>query len=322
MDDSIMITGLGAVIGQGIARSLLDEKMGFRLVGIDENEFSAGFQWTDVSYSVPKTDDPSWISFVTEICNKEKVLFIIPGIEQDIKALLNNRYELVKSTKAVPFLNSSEALRVGFDKWKLYCFAKHLNILMPLTWLVNDVSISSISDELFPLLLKPRKGMASKGIHKVENKNDLEYWFKRINVTDYMLQQYIGSDDEEYTVSIFGFKDGTLSEPFALRRKLNYGSTFEAETVYDRSLSKEVSRIAKVLNIVGPTNLQYRRVGNDFFLFEINPRFTSSTSIKSAFGFNEPLMAIKSFVLGQSHKISKFKKGRCSRYLADSIIFK
>ncbi len=320
MSQSILITGVGAVIGQGIIKSLCNENLPFRLVGIDASSSAVGFQWTDASYTVPRADNPSWVSSIIEICNKEKVILVLPGIEQDVKVLLENKDKLVKSTKALPLLNSSEALRVGFDKWELYCFAKQNEVPMPLTWLVNDVNTDLMLDTSYPLLLKPRKGMAGKGIHKVENRGDFDFWIKRIQNNDYILQQHIGDDDDEYTVSILGFRDGTLSEPFVLKRKLNYGSTFEAETICDSDLSNEVSRIAGKLKIVGPTNFQFRKVENEYFLLEINPRFSSSTSIKSAFGFNEPLMAVKSFILGQSQVSLELKKGRCSRYLADSII--
>lgn len=321
MNDSIMITGVGAVIGQGIVKSLLNENLQFRLVGIDANSFSVGFQWTDVSYTVPRTDDPLWISSIVEICNKEKVVLILPGIEQDVKALLQNRDTLIKNTRAFPLLNSSEAMRVGFDKWELCCFAKQYAVKVPLTGLVNNINTDFISNVSYPLLLKPRKGMAGKGIYRVENREDLDYWIRRIQVSDYILQQYIRDDNDEYTVSIFGFHDGILTEPFALKRRLNYGSTFEAETIYEPNLSEKVSRIARKLNIVGPTNFQFKKVGDDHFLLEINPRFSSSTSIKSAFGFNEPLMAVKSFILRQSKVRLELKRGRCSRYLADSIIY-
>lgn len=319
MNASIMITGVGAVIGQGIIRSLQEENLNFRLVGIDASPYSVGFRWTDASYTVPRTDDPAWLASIIEICKKENIVLILPGIEQDVKALFRDQKELTKYTDASPLLNSHNALKVGFDKWELYSFAKQHNVKVPLTWLIGYGNIDLISKVAHPLLLKPRKGMAGKGIQRIEEKDDLEYWIKHIHANDYILQQYVGNDDDEYTVSIFGFKDGTLSEPFAMKRKLNYGSTFEAETVYDPNLSEEVYRIARELNVIGPTNFQFRKENNDYFLLDINPRFSSSTSIKSAFGFNEPSMAVKSFILGESQIQLKLKRGRCSRYLADSV---
>lgn len=321
MNASIMITGVGAVIGQGIIKSLNGKNIRYRLIGVDANPFSVGFQWTDTGYPVPLVNDPRWVDSIIDICGKENVVLILPGIEQDVKAFLRHFEKIVKNTSALPLLNSSDALRVGFDKWELYLFATQNDMKMPLTWLVTKVNISSLSDSAYPLLLKPRKSMAGKGIYKVDHADDLRFWVGRLPVNEYMVQQYVGSDDEEYTVGIFGFKNADISEPFALKRRLNYGSTFEAETVYDANLSAVVSRMANKLHIVGPTNFQFRKVGDEYYLLEVNPRFSSSTSIKSAFGFNEPLMAVKNFIEGEFPIKLELKRGRCSRYLADSFVF-
>ena len=321
-ESSILITGVGAIIGQGIIRSLLGKDLEFRLVGIDANPCSVGFHWTEVSYTVPRTDDPDWLPSIIDICNREKVVLVLPGIEQDAKAFSQNLEEIRKRTKALPLLNSPEAERVGFDKWELYLFALAKNVKTPPTWLPTEEQMDPLRNYHYPLLLKPRKGMAGKGIYRLESGVDLKFWKERLPPNEYILQENIGTDDEEYTVSIFGFKNESLSEPFALKRRLSYGSTFEAETIFDSGLSSEVTRIANELKVVGPTNLQFRKVEKEYLLMEINPRFSSSTSIKSAFGFNEPLMAIKSFLYGKTEIHLELKTGRCSRYIEDYIVFK
>ena len=102
MSSSVLITGVGAVIGQGIIKALREVNLPFRLVGIDANPFSIGFMWTDTSYTVPRSDNPAWLTSIIEICKKENVILILPGIEQDIKALLQNQEEITKHTNALP----------------------------------------------------------------------------------------------------------------------------------------------------------------------------------------------------------------------------
>ncbi len=319
MSCSVMITGVGAVIGQGIIRSLRMEDLDTRLISVDANPLSVGFKWSDAYYAVPKVTDPSWLPVFIDICKKENVDLILPGIEQDVKALMANRQEIINKTAAFPLLNSDEAFRVGFDKWELCLFARQQSLNVPQTWIAADVEVHSIPGPLYPLVLKPRKGMAGKGIYVVEKEDSLKCWLKLVRRDEYIIQQHIGNDDEEYTVSIFGHYDRSLSVPFILKRRLSYGSTFEAETVDSALLSDAVVRIAKQLKIVGPTNIQFRKSGENYYLLDINPRFSSSTSIKSAFGFNEPVMAVKSFLMRQPQVPLALKKGRCSRYIEDSI---
>lgn len=321
MSLSLMVTGVGAIIGQGIIKSLKNSGLSLRMIGIDANPSAVGFQWVDVKYIVPMADDSSWCDAVINICKKEDVVLVLPGIEQDVKALLRNRDRLYVDAKAALLLNSSEAFEVGFDKWKLFCFAEKNKVKIPPTWLFKEVNTGGLTDDIYPLLLKPREGMAGKSIYRIENTDDLRYWSSRVKTNEYILQRYVGDDHEEYTVGIFGFKSGELSEPFILKRRLNYGSTFEAETVKDEALAEEVTRIAKKLHIIGPTNLQFRKVRGDYLILEINPRFSSSTSIKSLFGFNEPIMAVKSFLLGEPSVRLKLKRGRCFRYIEDYVIY-
>lgn len=315
---TILVTGVGAVIGQGIVKSLKMAKINSRVVGIDCNSHSVGFHWTDASIIVPRADDPAWPDTIINICNEEKIDIVLPGIEQDVRALINHRAAITHGTNAQILLNSPLALKVGLDKWELNQFAAKHDILVPKTWLARDAE--EITAE-YPLLLKPRQGMAGKGIHLLKSPNELKEWLTRITIDHYMIQEYIGTDDEEYTVSVFGCSDGTISQPIMLRRKLNYGSTFEAETVFDPVLAACASEAAGKLSICGPTNLQYRKKGNSYFLIEVNPRFSSSTSIKSAFGFNEPAMAVTSFLQKRTIEPLKIRKGRCSRYIEDWIVY-
>lgn len=315
---TVMVTGVGAIIGQGIVKSLKRTENPSRLVGVDCNAHSVGFHWTDASRVVPRADDPAWLDVITTICNTEKVDLILPGIEQDVRALIHYRDAIERKTSACILLNSFLALQVGLDKWELKLFAEQHEICIPQTWLAKD-AVDAVAD--CPLLLKPRQGMAGKGIYIVRTRRELEERLVNLFIDDYLIQQYIGSDDEEYTVSVFGCSDGTVSPPIMLRRKLNYGSTFEAETVFDTLLAACATDAARKLSILGPTNFQYRKEDGRYYLIEVNPRFSSSTSIKSAFGFNEPEMAIKSFLKKQPIGPLSIKAGRCSRYIEDLVVY-
>ena len=52
---------------------------------------------------------------------------------------------------------------------------------------------------------------------------------------------------------------------------------------------------------------------------EINPRISSSTSIRTAFGYNEAEMAIEWFVEKHSKVNPVIKKGKAIRYISDYI---
>ncbi len=56
-------------------------------------------------------------------------------------------------------------------------------------------------------------------------------------------------------------------------------------------------------------------------LLEINPRISSSTSIRTAFGYNECAMAVEYYLEGKTPKQPVIRPGRAVRYTEDLIFY-
>jgi carbamoyl-phosphate synthase large subunit len=99
------------------------------------------------------------------------------------------------------------------------------------------------------------------------------------------------------------------------------GYTESAETVDNSDrFEKAISDLALIFKPAGPTNFQFRiDKNNELKLLEINPRISSSTSIRTAFGFNESVMCIEYFLEGKKITQPKLKKGRVIRYSEDAV---
>jgi carbamoyl-phosphate synthase large subunit len=135
-----------------------------------------------------------------------------------------------------------------------------------------------------------------------------------------MLQKIIGSDSEEFTIGIYGFGDGDYAGPICMRRRLTRsGHTGEAEVLDHPRLSAITDRIAKWLEPIGPTNLQFRMEGDTAYLLEINPRFSSSCSLRAAFGFNEAEMCIDDLIEHRRPPQPVIRRGYAHRYNEDFI---
>ena len=108
---------------------------------------------------------------------------------------------------------------------------------------------------------------------------------------------------------------------FSLRRKLGpTGSTEWAEVVDDQPFIEAVSRLCSYYLPVGPTNFQFRTHNGDLKLLEINPRISSATSIRAAFGYNEALMSVDYFLDSLIPSLPKTSRGSAIRYFEDHII--
>ena len=92
-----------------------------------------------------------------------------------------------------------------------------------------------------------------------------------------IIQEYIGSDSEEYTTGVFS--DGRKVSSITFRRKLGFGGLPVEAVLVDEPFIKNMALyIAEATGLIGSINIQTRRMadGNIFVPFEINPRLSST----------------------------------------------
>jgi carbamoyl-phosphate synthase large subunit len=217
---------------------------------------------------------------------------IIPSIECDMYRWDADR-ELLLS-KTLPLLNSGYLLDLCFDKWLFY-----LNLVADIPYYTIPTTIEANFNAFpLPFILKPRHGYGSKGIIRVKNESDFESHRQDIG-PNLMVQPIIGTEDEEYTVSGFFDNGSNLIDYFPLKRKLSVTGFTEQAEVEDRNFGEVLINLAKTFKPVGPTNFQFRMDGDMPKLLEINPRISSATSIRAAFGYNESQMSVDYVLSGK-----------------------
>ncbi len=317
----IVVTGVGAIIGQGIVRSLRKSRRGVYVVGLDRSDDSAGPHFCDDFRRKPRCDedDPAYLDFWRKLLVEEGIDLVLPGLEHDVQQLDRMRDGLA-DTRARLALNRSELIMRTADKWEFgEALVEHGLPRIP-TVLGSDWEAAVCALGPPPILLKPRRGNGSRGIVRLHDAEDLAYWARR-GGPDFMLQRIVGSDDEEYTVGAFGLGDGTTLPPITFRRRLSpAGNTQLVEVVDDAALTEATRALAMIFRPLGPTNLQFRKEGECCFLLEINPRISSSTSLRAAFGYNEASMCIDFFVRGRTPAFPRIRRGRGWRYSEDFVV--
>lgn len=320
---NVVVTGVGAIIGQGIVRSLRTSGYPLRIIGVDKNERSPGSYMVDVFIRKPQVleDSDEYMDFWVELIRENNIQLVVPGLEVDMYFFHQHR-DWADSFEVVHVLNSASLIEITSDKW---WFSERLKSFdYPV---IPSVQTDHWEEALYtlgtpPLLMKPLHGNGSRGIVRLENKADFEYWKKKANDT-WMLQRIVGSDHEEYTVGVFGLGDGKFIGPIIFRRKLSSaGNTLEANVVASHYIIESATeRLCKHFEPVGPTNLQFRIEDGTPYLLEINPRFSSSNSLRTAFGFNEAKMAIEFYLHKQTPEVPVIKLGTGWRYSEDYVIY-
>ena len=316
----ILVSGASGIVGYGILRSLRGSGDKFTLIGctIYEDSVAAGF--CDFFEKAVKTNSEGYLEWLIGVIKKHKIDLIIPGIEPDLYNWNKNLRRLEEVGVKV-LMNNSELLMLSCDKWAFYLELQNRNLTMAI-----PTSLEADFDRLkdlfgLPLLLKPRCGFGSKGIVKVPDCETFQRYRAKIG-EELMVQPFVGSDDEEYTVAAFGDGGGGVAAQITLRRKLSEGGfTEKAEVVEDEVIQALVVELCRQFRPIGPTNFQFRKHDGAFKLLEINPRISSSTSIRAAFGYNESLMSVEFFLEDRLPSQPIVRRGRAVRYWEDCLFF-
>lgn len=315
---TVLVTGTGAVIGQGILQSLhgID---GLHTVATDIYPYAAGQHFADCFYTAPFTSDPAYADWLRDLVRREKVDLIIPGIEQDV-SWLSNAVGTAQEPPAKLCLNTPDVVRLCSDK---IAFDKVLAAAGDPCRIPSSTmgDFDSLERSLgLPFLLKPRDGYAGKGILVIHDRTQFAPVAQEVG-TRYLAQKFVGSDDAEFTVSAFCVS-GQIHAAIALRRLLSpTGATTWAESTSAAPFLPAMTRIAALLGAEGPTNFQFRLQDGQPLLLEINPRISSATSIRTALGYNEALMCVTHYLYGKSIEQPRLRHGRAVRYIADIVTY-
>ena len=314
---TVLVTGVGAIIGYGLINSLRKSKYDCRIIGIDIFHDAVGQKWCDKFIQGVRADSDEFIGFINTIVQEEGVDLVIPGIEQDLKSLIEGFDKLDHSAK---YSLNNKALYKTFDDKKLtYKFLEGIADLIP--YIDYSITLFDEANEAFglPFILKQDISYASKGVAVIHEKKDFDFYSDRFG-SGCMAQKKLEIKDREYTCSLFGLGDGTFVNPTSLRRELSQeGATKKALNVkVDDTLLETMTKICHKCRFEGPTNLQFIEYEGKYLLLEINGRVSSSTSMRELFGINEAEMCIDHYLMDKVPETKTQRYGTIMRYIGDA----
>ena len=317
---TILVSGASGIVGYGILRSLREAGMDLRLIGTSIYDDSVAPAFCDFFELAPPTADPTYLEWLLRLIKTHRIDLIIPGIEADMYHWVDHLPEL-EAHGARALLNTVDLIHLCKDKWQFYVHLRDAGVACAIrSSLTPDFAMLS-ADFGLPFLLKPRRGFGSKGIVRVDNPAVFASHQAAVGPL-LMAQPIVGTDDEEFTTSAFCDGCGGFYAAMTLRRKLSKeGFTEKAEVVETADFNDAIVDLCKRFLPRGPTNFQFRSTSEGVKLLEINPRISSSTSIRTAFGYNESAMAVAYYLDHRVPSQPRLRRGRAVRYTAEHIFY-
>lgn len=323
----VLVTAVGGrSIGYQILESLKMISGSYRIIATDIDPFSPGLYEADISYLLPEANDNGYIDKLLELIKLEKIEVILPGSQAEVQVIAKNE-EVLKKSGALPIVSPYSVVEKSFDKNKLNTLLKEKNILIPSTIKLDNPE--KAKDLIFPIVVKPSKDTSgSRNVYVVKDIDELRALFNDLKKEGLELfaQEYVGSEDDEYTVGILIGKKGNLIDTIVMKRKLIglsrglerkiNGKNYVLSTGYSQGfftpqpdVKEYCEHVAKTVGAIGPLNIQCRRGQKGVYIFEVHPRFSGSASMRALMGFNEPHILIREFLGLESIKRVNYKTG-------------
>jgi len=346
---NVLITGLGGGgHGMEILKSLKLSDLPYFFVGTDITKASYGLSLADKSYIVPVASHPSYIDTLIDIIRRNNIQVLFHGSEPELKAISENR-DIFKAEGVLIPINSKTIIDLCMNKFEMIQLLKSKGIKVPATFLISSIKdINQIAT--YPLVCKPHIGSGgSNNVFLIQDSREFylltEYLLNYLN--SFIVQEYIGDANSEYTVGVLTDFEGNLIDSIAVKRQLNSALSTRIRLpnktanldlgdtlIISSGISqgeigrfKEVTEFCEMISTTvlfskGPLNLQCRLYKGDVFIFEINPRFSGTTHLRALAGFNEPDILIRRYILQQSIGTNRicYKKGIILRSLSEKFL--
>ncbi len=249
---------------------------------------------------VPPVKSSEFEPFMLKTLTDLNVEYYIPLIDEEIP-IAHKIAGQIKNLKLIsPTLDFCE---LCLDKNALMGKLAHTGVSN-----VDTFTVDNIGTRQYPIFVKPIVGRGSRGVQKIDSNEQLAAYLtlSEYKKNELMAQEYL--DGEEYTISVVvNSKNKLLAivPKLVLQKK---GITQNAVTVKSKQIELLTRKIVELLKPCGSFNIQLK-IGTKPAIFEINPRFSTTTILTMEAGIDEVGLSIERFDDENVEFIEDFKEG-------------
>lgn len=345
----VLITAIGGGgHGEQILKALLEAEPGrYVLHGADINSNSPQRSMVDRFFVTPPATCPEFIDKILSYCKENDIRAVFHGCEPELRAYSAARDRFLEAGVLLP-INPEGVIETCLNKQRTAAVLDKLGFFPPAYTVVSNIeAVTKIN--WFPVVAKPHVGGGgSNNCFIAQNRDELQHLlaYLRIDQTrPLMVQEYVGTPENEFTVGVLHDLDGHFINSIGLRRELKSALSVRS-SVQNRSgridlgtklvissgisqgeigrfpeVTEPCERIAAAMGVKGPVNIQCRLVDGVVKVFEINPRFSGTTSIRAKMGFNEPDLLLRRHLSGEriGERFS-YREGMVLRSLVETVV--
>jgi len=301
---SVLLTPSSSGMAIAAVKALRREN-GIRIVATDVDRLAPGLYLSDSAHIVPPFGSDRFFPSLIKIVERENVDVVIPCLDTVLLDFAK-RKKLFEAIGTKVMVSSERTIRITRDKWKTYELLRAI-VPMPISSVEKDGIIFR-----HPLIVKPRLGSGSIGVHKINSRQELDFFYRKTKYP--IIQEYLPGT--EYTVDCLADMSGRLVTVVPRKRiETKAGISVKSKVVANNRLTSMAERICGKLDLLGPFFFQVKEDRNGTpKLTEINARIGGGMCLSSFSGPNIHVMAVKLF-LGEDVRVPATRVGLyMSRY--------
>lgn len=275
----ILITGTGGDVAAGIVKCILADMPQAILFSCDIKPIVPYFDCFENHFIAPRYDSDDYWTAITKACLECGITHFFPTTEPEI-LIADKHRDFFCNNKILLVINNKQILETATSKYRTAAFLRENGVCVPDTYLLDD-----LPERLeYPLIVKPDFGRGSAHLMKVSNQQELNNALEIVSSP--VIQKHVGTEEQEFTVGVFS--DGQSTRSISFRRQLGRGSmSVFVEVVQDSRLDDIACTVAQLFSLNGAFNIQLRFYEGRYYIFEINPRISSTVAFRHQMGFQD-----------------------------------
>jgi carbamoyl-phosphate synthase large subunit len=286
----ILITSAGTASAVSVIKALhLQKELPVRLIATDMDPLAPGLHLADAYEVIPSANSTEYMPRMLEIVKREKIQVVIPIFSKEIEVVAAKR-EAFEGLGVRLMLHPLESIRICNDKRIKAERVAALGIPTPRCF--SRAEVEALTEADLPIFVKPVSSSSSKGARPLHKGAEVEMLMPHFE--EHIFQPFL-QGGTEYTVDILV---GPGGKPLVLapreRIATKAGQAVKGKTVDPEPFREAVGKICEALQLYGPCNMQFMKVGDTYHFIETNPRFAAGgLMLTVGAGANVPLILLK-----------------------------
>lgn len=262
-----------------------------KVIATDCSRLAPAIYEADEYVIVPHITEPGYLARILSICEEKQITGVLSLIDPELSLLAAHKEEL-KAVGTTPIVPEAALVELCFNKYSMYEKLTELGIPTGACFMDPEAFFAAQAKGSihYPVFLKPVCGSASLNINRVTCREEVELLCSRDS--DLMIQEYM--DGQEYGADVYiDMLSGEVVSIFVKKKiKMRAGETDKAVSYVDAALFDKIRDFVEKMGFRGIIDIDLFRIGDEWYLSEVNPRFGGGYPHAYACGVNMPAMIV------------------------------